>query len=156
MPLEKRQIRDADRLAPSDRSDDARYRVRVTTPIKGSAGVVKVDTLERGGVISLDDLLRAAMFWHHAASDSASLGQHGFAVALAQAIRGRHHMTFLELKVVVGQRETGERQNLARGLAVEDGRHLLADQPVLLVEHGTDDQDLVAFDYPPCHAEHAA
>ena len=65
-------------------------------------------------------------------------------------------MTFLELKVVVGQRETGERQNLARGLAVKDGGHLLADQPVLLVEHGTDDQYLIAFGYPPYHAKHAA
>jgi hypothetical protein len=80
--------------------------------------------METGGVISVGDLLRAAIFWHH----SASLGQHGLAVALAQATRGRHHMTFLELKDIVGQRETGERQNLARGLAVEDGRHLLADQ----------------------------
>jgi hypothetical protein len=95
------------------------------------------------------------MFWHHAASDSADLGQHSLTVTLAQAIYGRHHVTFLELKVVVGQCETGERQNLARELAVKDGRNFLTDEPVLLVQHGTDDQDRVTFDYPPCHAEHA-
>jgi hypothetical protein len=96
------------------------------------------------------------MFCHHAASDSAGLGQHSLTVALAQAIHGRHHMTFLELKVVVGQRETGERQNLARQRTVKDGRDFLADQPVVLVQHGTDDQDFVTFDHPPCHAEHVA
>src|SRR5258708_12782552 len=98
-------------------------------------------------------LLRAAMFWHHADSDSASLGQHGLAVALAQAIRGRHHMTFLESKVVVGQRETGERQNLARGLAVEDGRHLLADQPLLLIDHSPDDHNLLPSAHPQRHTD---
>src|SRR5215469_3524616 len=86
--------------------------------------------------------LSVAWSWalgHDVVSDPGGLGQHGLAVAFAQAERRRHDMALGEVAVAVGQCQAGERQYLARGLAGEDGWHLRADRVVLVIEHGADD-----------------